>query len=76
MAKECGECKNCKDMVHFGGSGKSKQCCIKRVCLNKDVKGARENEANSGDEEEDIKVERTKIKTLKGRIITSHYTYI
>ena len=54
-------------MVHFGGSGKSKQCCIKRICLNKDVKGARENEANSGDEEEDDKVERTKTKTLKGK---------
>ena len=72
MAKECGDCKNCKDMVHFGGSGKSKQCCIKRICLNKDVKGARENEANSGDEEEDDKAGTpTKTKTLKGKFMIS-----
>ena len=59
-------------MVHFGGSGKSKQCCIKRICLNKDVKGARENEANSGDEEEDDKVGTpTKTKTLKGKFMIS-----
>ena len=57
-------------MVHFGGTGKSKQCCIKRICLNKDVKGARENEANSGDEEEDDKVGTpTKTKTLKGKFM-------
>ena len=59
-------------MVHFGGTGKSKQCCIKRICLNKDVKGARENEANSGDEEEDDKVGTpTKTKTLKGKFMIS-----
>ena len=30
LAKDCGECNHCKDMVKFGGSGKSKQCCVNR----------------------------------------------
>ncbi|XP_037079528.1 DNA (cytosine-5)-methyltransferase 1-like [Pollicipes pollicipes] len=25
---DCGDCKHCRDMVKFGGSGRSKQCCI------------------------------------------------
>ena len=32
-ATDCGECKFCKDSPKFGGPGKMKQCCIKRVCL-------------------------------------------
>lgn len=31
---DCGQCKHCKDMVKFGGSGRSKQCCIERRCPN------------------------------------------
>lgn len=27
---ECGKCKACKDMVKFGGSGRSKQACQER----------------------------------------------
>ena len=27
---DCGECRACKDMVKFGGTGKAKQCCINR----------------------------------------------
>ena len=30
--KDCGQCKNCKDMMKFGGKGKAKQECIKRKC--------------------------------------------
>ena len=33
-ATDCGECKFCKDSPKFGGPGKMKQCCIKRVCLS------------------------------------------
>ncbi len=34
LAQDCGSCTHCKDMIKFGGSGKSKQSCIKRNCLN------------------------------------------
>ena len=33
-AKDCGKCPACKDKVKYGGSGKSKQCCIKKKCIN------------------------------------------
>ena len=29
---DCGACSACKDMVKFGGSGRSKQCCVHRRC--------------------------------------------
>ena len=31
---ECGECKNCKDMTKFGGTGKARQGCVQRMCFN------------------------------------------
>lgn len=30
---DCGECKYCKDMKKFGGTGVSKQCCLAKQCL-------------------------------------------
>ncbi|XP_063841265.1 LOW QUALITY PROTEIN: DNA (cytosine-5)-methyltransferase PliMCI-like [Scylla paramamosain] len=44
---DCGQCKHCKDMVKFGGSGRSKQCCIDRRCPNMVVA-----EADDDDNEE------------------------
>ena len=44
---DCGQCKHCKDMVKFGGSGRSKQCCIYRRCPNMVVA-----EADDDDNEE------------------------
>ena len=38
LAQDCGNCVNCKDMVKFGGSGKSKQACKGRHCENKSLK--------------------------------------
>jgi hypothetical protein len=31
---DCGDCKYCKDMKKFGGTGISKQCCLSKQCLN------------------------------------------
>ena len=31
---ECGECKNCKDMTKFGGTGRQRQGCVQRICFN------------------------------------------
>lgn len=30
---DCTQCAFCKDMIKFGGTGKSKQSCIQRQCL-------------------------------------------
>ena len=27
---DCGNCRSCKDMVKFGGSGRAKQACLSR----------------------------------------------
>ena len=32
-AKDCGVCITCKDMKKYGGPGKKKKECVKRVCL-------------------------------------------
>ncbi|XP_074116994.1 DNA (cytosine-5)-methyltransferase 1-like [Sminthopsis crassicaudata] len=41
---ECGTCKACKDMVKFGGSGRSKQACLRRRCPNMAIREADEDE--------------------------------
>nr|XP_044998523.1 DNA (cytosine-5)-methyltransferase 1 isoform X2 [Jaculus jaculus] len=41
---ECGKCKACKDMVKFGGTGRSKQACLKRRCPNMAMKEADDDE--------------------------------
>ena len=34
---DCGECANCKNMIKFGGPGRSKQACVKRRCPNMEI---------------------------------------
>ncbi|XP_019064640.1 DNA (cytosine-5)-methyltransferase 1 [Fukomys damarensis] len=41
---ECGKCKACKDMPKFGGSGRSKQACLRRRCPNMAMKEAEDDE--------------------------------
>ncbi|KAK2098344.1 40S ribosomal protein S4, X isoform [Saguinus oedipus] len=41
---ECGKCKACKDMVKFGGSGRSKQACQERKCPNLAMKESDDDE--------------------------------
>ena len=47
----CGECDACRDMVKFGGSGRSKKPCAKRACVNivrkRRVGGAKLHESSS-----------------------------
>uniref|UniRef100_A0A673C4R3 DNA (cytosine-5)-methyltransferase 1 n=1 Tax=Sphaeramia orbicularis TaxID=375764 RepID=A0A673C4R3_9TELE len=57
QSPDCGKCTACKDMIKFGGSGKSKQACKQRRCPNLAVKEAEDDENM---EEEDIPVEKTK----------------
>ncbi|XP_051011932.1 LOW QUALITY PROTEIN: DNA (cytosine-5)-methyltransferase 1 [Acomys russatus] len=46
---ECGKCKACKDMVKFGGTGRSKQACLKRRCPNLAMKEADDDEEAEDD---------------------------
>lgn len=55
---DCGECVSCKDMVKFGGTGRSKQCCVHRRCPNLAVQEADDSEAED-DEEGEIAVKAT-----------------
>jgi len=41
---ECGTCSHCKDMIKFGGSGRSKQACVHRHCPYMAVQTAEEDE--------------------------------
>ena len=53
MIPECGECNHCKDMVKFGGTGKSKQACVLRKCLNM-VEKLFDIEASDDEEDNEI----------------------
>ena len=53
---DCGQCRNCKDMTKFGGSGKSKQACMERKCENMAEKG--EDEVSDLEDEEEIDEEK------------------
>uniref|UniRef100_A0A672JJ28 DNA (cytosine-5)-methyltransferase n=1 Tax=Salarias fasciatus TaxID=181472 RepID=A0A672JJ28_SALFA len=57
QSPDCGKCVACKDMIKFGGSGKSKQACKQRRCPNLAVKEAEDDETI---EEEDVPVEKSK----------------
>ncbi|XP_028404799.1 DNA (cytosine-5)-methyltransferase 1-like isoform X2 [Dendronephthya gigantea] len=50
---DCGECKACRDMKKFGGTGRAKQCCINRRCPNIAVRQADEND---GEDDPDMEV--------------------
>ena len=55
MKKDCGQCTHCKDMIKFGGTGKSKQACEKRACNNM-VEKQFDNEVS---DDEDEKIQET-----------------
>ena len=49
-------------MKRFGGSGKSKQCCVKRKCPNAVVKSERdEDEGMMSDPESEVKEGESKV---------------
>uniref|UniRef100_A0A3Q3G927 DNA (cytosine-5)-methyltransferase n=1 Tax=Labrus bergylta TaxID=56723 RepID=A0A3Q3G927_9LABR len=57
QSPDCGKCAACKDMIKFGGGGKSKQACKQRRCPNLAVKEAEDDEIV---EEEDVPIEKPK----------------
>ncbi|KAJ8934705.1 hypothetical protein NQ318_008503 [Aromia moschata] len=68
QSPDCGECNHCKDMLKFGGSGRSKQACKNRRCPNMAILEA---ELSDNEEESESKEEYTKEKqkTCSKRIL-------
>ncbi|KAL1124037.1 hypothetical protein AAG570_001807 [Ranatra chinensis] len=46
---DCGTCISCVDMIKFGGSGRSKQACVRRRCPNMAVQEADDSEPEDED---------------------------
>ncbi|KAJ8680875.1 hypothetical protein QAD02_016662 [Eretmocerus hayati] len=46
---DCGECSNCKNMIKFGGPGRSKQACVKRRCPNMEIQEANDEDPEDQD---------------------------
>lgn len=51
---DCGTCNHCKDMIKFGGSGRSKQACVHRRCPNMAVQVAEEDDGLELGEQEAV----------------------
>ncbi|KOC65410.1 DNA (cytosine-5)-methyltransferase 1 [Habropoda laboriosa] len=62
---DCGLCNNCKDMIKFGGTGRSKQACIKRRCPNMAIQEADDSDPENEDYYEMIGEEENKKKLFK-----------
>ncbi|CAH0549085.1 unnamed protein product [Brassicogethes aeneus] len=69
---DCGECSFCKDMLKFGGSGRSKQACKQRRCPNMAIMDA---ELSENEEEADAKTEVTKKKKKCSKRILHSVTF-
>ncbi|KAH8038928.1 hypothetical protein HPB51_004040 [Rhipicephalus microplus] len=54
QSADCGKCKACKDMVKFGGTGRQKQCCVERRCLNKVFQEAEEDDGDTEEMEAEL----------------------
>ncbi|XP_076753512.1 DNA (cytosine-5)-methyltransferase PliMCI [Xylocopa sonorina] len=57
---DCGICTACKDMIKFGGSGRSKQACNRRRCPNMAIQEADDSDQED-DDLNDALIENTKI---------------
>ncbi|KAF5294330.1 hypothetical protein FQR65_LT10783 [Abscondita terminalis] len=64
---DCGKCSHCRDMLKFGGSGRSKQACLMRRCPNMAIQTADE-ESDSEDDSSVLPSVETKT-PLSKRII-------
>ncbi|KAL1478241.1 hypothetical protein MTO96_016426 [Rhipicephalus appendiculatus] len=54
QSADCGKCGACKDMVKFGGTGRQKQCCVERRCLNKVFQEAEEDDGDTEEMEDEL----------------------
>ncbi|KAL3224289.1 hypothetical protein MRX96_026644 [Rhipicephalus microplus] len=51
---DCSKCTACTDMVKFSGTGRQKQCCVDRRCLNKVFQEAEEDDGDTEDIEAEL----------------------
>ncbi|XP_031847018.1 DNA methyltransferase 1a isoform X2 [Nomia melanderi] len=51
---DCGLCNACKDMIKFGGSGRSKQACVKRRCPNMAIQEAEDSDPENEEQFENL----------------------
>uniref|UniRef100_A0A673YB15 DNA (cytosine-5)-methyltransferase n=1 Tax=Salmo trutta TaxID=8032 RepID=A0A673YB15_SALTR len=65
LVPDCGKCSACKDMIKFGGSGRSKQACQKRRCPNLAVKEAEDDENIEEEELLPVKAPSKKVSKAK-----------
>ena len=61
---DCGQCNHCRDMVKFGGSGRSKQSCVLRRCPNMAVQVADDDDMDESEPIETIEIDVEKNKRL------------
>nr|XP_023026505.1 DNA (cytosine-5)-methyltransferase 1-like [Leptinotarsa decemlineata] len=59
QSPDCGECNHCKDMLKFGGSGRSKQACKNRRCPNMAIHDA---EISDNEDESEVREDSKKAK--------------
>ena len=53
---DCGKCSACRDMIKFGGTGRSKQSCVLRKCPNMAVQVAEDDDIEAEDPIETVKL--------------------
>ena len=70
---DCGKCRNCLDMIKFGGTGKSKQGCIERIC-NEMIEKNVDNVVSDDENEEDSKENIDKNIAIKGQHNIKNFT--
>ncbi|CAN7984788.1 unnamed protein product [Ixodes hexagonus] len=64
---DCGKCKACRDLVKFGGSGRLKQCCEERRCLNKAFQEAEDDDGDTEEMEDAMDRKAIQAETQGGR---------
>ncbi|KAM7308501.1 DNA (cytosine-5)-methyltransferase PliMCI-like [Ixodes scapularis] len=64
---DCGKCKACRDQVKFGGSGRLKQCCEERRCLNKVFQEAEEDDGDTEEMEDAMDRKASQVEAQGGR---------
>ncbi|EEC00968.1 (cytosine-5)-methyltransferase 1, putative [Ixodes scapularis] len=67
---DCGKCKACRDQVKFGGSGRLKQCCEERRCLNKVFQEAEEDDGETEEMEDAMDLKASQVKAQGSRKTT------
>ncbi|XP_076633551.1 DNA methyltransferase 1a [Colletes latitarsis] len=63
---DCGFCNACKDMIKFGGSGRSKQACIRRRCPNMTIQEADDSDPENEERYETV-IENKKFEIKENR---------